>query len=112
MRIDIKRSLEILKRDKMETQNNQPSEDQQLWQIAKARVSFKKSALSYLIVNLFLNAIWFFTNDGDKSHYYWPIWPMLGWGIGLVLLYIKAYHGANYLSTEKEYEQLKNKKNE
>ena len=38
----------------------------------------------YLLVNVFLTGIWAASGGG----YFWPIWPMLGWGIGL------AAHGA------------------
>src|SRR3954451_13515346 len=33
----------------------------------------------YVAVNLFLVAIWAITGGG----YFWPIWPILGWGLGL-----------------------------
>ena len=35
---------------------------------------------AYIAVNLMLVAIWALTGAG----YFWPIWPILGWGIGLV----------------------------
>jgi hypothetical protein len=35
---------------------------------------------AYLAVNLMLVAIWALTGAG----YFWPIWPILGWGIGIV----------------------------
>ena len=35
----------------------------------------------YLIVNAFLIAIWALTGGSD----FWPIWPILGWGLGLAL---------------------------
>lgn len=34
----------------------------------------------YVLVNLVLIAIWAATGGG----YFWPLWPLLGWGIGLV----------------------------
>jgi hypothetical protein len=37
-------------------------------------------ATSYLLVMVMLVAIWLLTTPGG---YFWPIWPMLGWGIGL-----------------------------
>ena len=37
---------------------------------------------SYVVVNTFLVLIWFFTSPGG---YFWPIWPMMGWGVGVVL---------------------------
>lgn len=33
----------------------------------------------YVLVNLALIAIWAATGGG----YFWPLWPLLGWGIGL-----------------------------
>jgi hypothetical protein len=36
--------------------------------------------LAYVMVNLLLNGIWLITMPGG---FYWPVIPMLGWGIGL-----------------------------
>jgi hypothetical protein len=35
---------------------------------------------AYIAVNLMLVAIWALTGAG----YFWPIWPILGWGIGVI----------------------------
>ena len=35
---------------------------------------------AYLVVMVALVAIWALTGAG----YFWPVWPALGWGIGLV----------------------------
>jgi hypothetical protein len=42
--------------------------------------SFQAHATSYLLVMALLVAIWLLTTPGG---YFWPIWPALGWGIGL-----------------------------
>lgn len=84
--------------------NNEQKEDL-LWQIAKKRAGFKWSLASYVFVNAFLVGIWFFS-AGHESHF-WPIWPILGWGIGLAFQYIGAYHGNTMFSIESEYEKLK-----
>jgi hypothetical protein len=42
---------------------------------------FRTHVVAYVVVNAFLVGIWVVT-EGD---YFWPIWPILGWGIGLVL---------------------------
>lgn len=86
---------------------NIEQKDKQLWKTAKARVAFKSSLASYLIVNLLLNAIWYFTG-GTHGTYYWPIWPALGWGVGLAFQYFHAYHGDKIFSAESEYDRLKN----
>jgi hypothetical protein len=36
--------------------------------------------LAYVMVNLLLNGIWLITMPGG---FYWPVIPLLGWGIGL-----------------------------
>jgi class 3 adenylate cyclase len=43
------------------------------------RQSIKIHAVVYAAVNLFLVAIWALTGGG----YFWPIWVILGWGLGL-----------------------------
>jgi hypothetical protein len=42
--------------------------------------SFRAHALSYGLVMALLVAIWLLTSPGG---YFWPVWPMLGWGFGL-----------------------------
>jgi len=48
----------------------------------KAKRDFKTHVATYLIVNTMLVVIWAVAGGGG---YFWPIWPILGWGIGLVL---------------------------
>ncbi len=81
--------------------------DERLWKIAQKRASFRKSFFSYLVVNAFLWGIWWFSNEGDHERYPWPIWPMLGWGLGLAFQYFNAYNGSKQDLTEREYERLK-----
>ncbi len=85
--------------------NNVQQNDDQLWQMAKARVSFRWSLASYFVVNAFLITVWFFTPG--PYHYFWPIWPMMGWGIGIAFQYFHAFHGNKFTSTQREYEKLK-----
>jgi class 3 adenylate cyclase len=50
--------------------------------------SVRIHATIYVVVNLMLIAIWAASGGG----YFWPIWPILGWGIGL------GCHGAPLLA--------------
>lgn len=88
--------------------------DPQLWEIAKRRASFKYHLGTYIVVNCFLWAIWFLTDNdaGDRGGKYpWPIWSTLGWGIGLFFHFFGAYISPRENSAEKEYEKLlRNKK--
>jgi hypothetical protein len=45
-----------------------------------ARKGFWAHATSYVLVMAMLVVIWLLTTPGG---YFWPVWPMLGWGIGL-----------------------------
>lgn len=91
--------------------SNQASEneyrDGSLWSIAKKRAAFKISLTTYLTINTLLIAIWYFTS-GINS-YFWPVWSILGWGLGVIMQYFNAYHGQELFSVEREYEKLKNK---
>jgi hypothetical protein len=42
---------------------------------------------SYVIINAFLIGIWAMTGGG----YFWPAWPLMGWGIGI------AFHAVGAL---------------
>lgn len=86
--------------------------DERLWQLAKKRADFQRSLASYFIINAFLWGIWWFTSGrhGQNRSMPWPVWSMLGWGIGLFFQYLNAYGGDKKDLVEKEYEKLKNKK--
>ena len=82
--------------------------DPELWEIAKRRASFKSHLGVYIVVNIFLWAIWFLTadNDAGRGRYPWPVWSTLGWGIGLLFHFLGAYVYPKENSAEKEYEKL------
>ena len=58
-------------------------DDAQLRARAVKRLEDKRGlsahALAYALVNLLLVAIWFVTGAG----FFWPVFPVFGWGIGL-----------------------------
>ena len=45
----------------------------------EAKRDFRNHVAIYVIVNALLVVIWAATGAG----YFWPIWPIAGWGIGL-----------------------------
>lgn len=97
--------------DETENRNIMESTDQQLWALAKSRAKFKRSLGSYSLVIPFLWVIWYLTMpvEAKKYHIPWPIWPMLGWGLGLGIQYLKAYHTLGGSLEQSEYEKLKAK---
>jgi uncharacterized membrane protein len=54
-------------------------------ELARKRVQdrrdFGSHLVAYVVVNAFLIAVWAFTGAG----YFWPVWVLAGWGVGLVL---------------------------
>lgn len=57
--------------------------DRDIRDMAEARVGFKRHAFTFVAVNLFFVALWWLTSDSRTLSSYWPIWPLLGWGLGL-----------------------------
>ena len=47
----------------------------------QARRDFASHFVSYVVVNVFLVIVWAVTGAG----YFWPVWVLGAWGIGLVL---------------------------
>jgi uncharacterized ion transporter superfamily protein YfcC len=45
----------------------------------KAKRDFRNHLAVYVVVNSFLVVIWALSGAG----YFWPIWAIVGWGIGL-----------------------------
>jgi uncharacterized membrane protein len=77
--------------------------NERLWKLARLRAKFKNNAITYLIINTMLIAIWYFTN-GART-FFWPMFPLVLWGIGLAINYYQAYWD-NGDSVQKEYEKL------
>ncbi len=94
-----------------EKRNIMESTDQQLWAIARKRAKFKRSLSAYSLVIPFLWVIWYLTIPGDIrwNHLPWPVWPMLGWGLGLGIQYVNAYVIEVGSLEQREYDKLKAK---
>ncbi len=65
----------------------------------KAREDFRVHGLIYVLVNTLLWVIWFLGGADVRSP--WPVYPMLGWGIGLVAHWYTV-HGRNEARREAE----------
>ncbi|HZS93329.1 MAG TPA: DUF1707 domain-containing protein [Chloroflexota bacterium] len=55
------------------------------------RARTRNHVITYVTIMVFLIIIWAITSPGG---YFWPIWPILGWGIAVVLdvLHIQTHH--------------------
>jgi hypothetical protein len=59
--------------------------DEELRKRAIARVHGKRALMtqvvSWLVMSAFFTVIWFLTDRG----FFWPVFPIAGWGVGIVL---------------------------
>ena len=53
----------------------------------KAKQDFRRHVVVYVVVNLFLIGIWALSDGG----FFWPIFVILGWGVGLLINGWDAY---------------------
>lgn len=77
--------------------------DKQLHEIARRRVEFRTHLVVFLIINSGFWILWAVSGSG----YPWPIWPLTGWGVGLVFHYLFGYRNLRYFSEEEEYRRIK-----
>lgn len=84
--------------------------DEKLWQLAKHRARFQNSLISFVVISVICWVIWYLTagNRGINTGTPWPLWVMLGLGIGLFFKFMRAYKTDSDAMTEREYEKLKN----
>jgi hypothetical protein len=95
----------------METKNTADQNDQELWILARKRVSFRNHFISYLACNIFFWALWYIKDHDDpESGFPWPLIVSISWGFGLLWHFLGAFVFANKKSAvQREYEKLKKK---
>jgi hypothetical protein len=54
---------------------------------ARRQQSFYRSLAIYLAVNAMMVGVWLFSGRG----YFWPIWVLMGWGVGIVAQGVSAF---------------------
>ena len=82
----------------MHDYNPERAEYQDVYQraerLVKAKLGFYWHFASYLIVNLFLIIIYLLTTfslNGSDFGYPWFVWPMAGWGVGLLFHFLGVF---------------------
>ncbi len=85
--------------------------DEQIYALARKRVEEKKGFLVhltvYVVVNILLVLIWAFAAGGG---YPWFVWPLGGWGIGLLFHFLGIFVFEDKLdraAIEKEVAKIK-----
>lgn len=72
----------------------------------KKKQGFRRHALVYVLVNALLVGIWAATGAG----FFWPVFPIVGWGIGLAFNARDAYGRRRPIAEERirrEQERLR-----
>ena len=59
---------------------------------ADMKLGFRAHLLAYLLVNTGLVAI---NLIETPNGYFWAIWPIIGWGLGLAAHFVTVYHFAS-----------------
>ena len=69
--------------------------EKEIYEEAKKRVEEKKGFFIhlavYVCVNIFLVIIWAVTSIHDPFRYPWFLWPLGGWGIGLLMHFLGVF---------------------
>ncbi|MDD5312245.1 MAG: 2TM domain-containing protein [Dehalococcoidia bacterium] len=91
--------------------------EEEMRKIAESRVAQKKGffihLIVYITVNAFIVGIWAVTSGLTNFNYPWFIYPMGGWGIGLIFHFLGVFvfpkQGGDWERREiqKELEKLK-----
>ncbi len=61
---------------------------EQAKQRIQGRRNFWQLLITLAVVTVLLNLIWLLTSP---DHYYWPMWPMLGFALALVFGALRAF---------------------
>lgn len=83
------------------------TEDQRQWAIRRvgAKRTFWLHLSVYILVNALLTLIWVVDSGGD----FWPVWPMLGWGIGLGAHAVSVFFAPMNISEERIDRELQSR---
>ena len=68
----------------------------------KKKAAFRSSLIVYVVVNALLVVIWAASGGG----YFWPIWVIGGWGIGVALQAWDAYGQRKTISEDQISEEM------
>jgi hypothetical protein len=77
--------------DETPVENSNDIRERAIAQLKKRR-DFKAHVLVYVLMNSFLVTIWAFTSHG----FFWPVFIMFGWGIGLLMNAWDVYFGQDF----------------
>jgi hypothetical protein len=91
-----------------EVQNDTDLRERAIKQLKKRR-DLGAHLLVYVLVNTFIVVIWLITSD---SGFFWPVFPIAGWGIGVVMNAWDVYFADDFDEAEisREIEHLQRRR--
>ena len=90
----------------MESAGGEPTDlRQQAIASLKKKQAFRAHLVTYVCVNILLVVIWAASGGG----YFWPVWPIAGWGLGVAINAWDVYgrKGLSEEQIERETERLR-----
>lgn len=72
----------------------------------RAKRAFWVHLSVYIVVNAFLMVIW----AVSSADYFWPVWPMLGWGIGVGAHAVSVFLAPMDISEERIDRELQSRR--
>lgn len=84
------------------------TDDRRQWAIGRVRAkrAFWVHLSVYILVNAFLVVVWAASSAG----YFWPVWPMLGWGIGVAAHALSVFLAPTEVSEERIDRELQGRR--
>lgn len=80
--------------------------DSALRRMARKRVEFRQHLYIYIVINAFLIVLNIWSSPG----FWWFLFILFFWGIGLVSHFYDAYMGGSEEAVEREFRKLKARK--
>ncbi|HEQ79048.1 MAG TPA: 2TM domain-containing protein [Euryarchaeota archaeon] len=91
---------------------NEESRRKQVEERVESMIGFYKHLAAYVVVNLMLFFIWLWTYFFDGETFPWFIFPLGGWGIGLLFHFLSAFIWGDFQDwKKKKVEELMEKEN-
>ena len=70
----------------------------------KKKAELRSHLTAYVVINAMFVGIWAFTG----RHFFWPIFILLGWGVGIILHTVDVYtHGPTEAQIRRQMSKLR-----
>jgi hypothetical protein len=85
----------------------EPTDEQKLMEAARRHVQAKKGFYIHVVLYIVVNLGLFLINELTSPHVLWFYWPLLGWGVALIIHAIVLFGFGNWFGNDWEERQIK-----